>query len=733
MHGPLHDLKRFLNSHIQHHPSLPPRTPHASPASRHDDPSLSKLAVGRKDGGDGHRPKQRKDRTPSPSHSFTSSYSPTPTTNSSHPSSSDVSHQSFKLPSPYPGSHPVLSLQDATHAHLTKKYGKWGRVLGSGAGGTVRLIKASSKNGGGIFAVKEFRPKRTGESEKEYQKKVTAEFCVGSTLKHPNIIETVDIVSDHGHYYEVMEYAPYDLFSVVMSGKMCRPEIYCVFRQICDGVEYLHELGLAHRDLKLDNCVMAHNNVVKLIDFGTAAVFHYPGRAHTPATGIVGSDPYLAPEVLSRESYDPRKTDVWSVAIIFLCMVLRRFPWKIPDPRTDPSYRAFINAHPDLSLKPPPRISKERNQNRVKQQPQPNPIRNATMPSPSASDHSLLPNMPTRSASTGASRPGNDSESNGSTISSEARSILTQSSVSTAITEPPSRLNSTPKVQYLAPEDTPPKHHMSQGTANPPVAGNNTKGLQSSESVRAVDSSVLAFTRPADFTESLPTSPHDFDGQELEPTPRAPAMHVSTLNLPAAPRTRAHSINVLSAVPAENSLSSSSRQRAPPSEECTPTAPHPQPDAIPASPRALCHSGGASEAKHRQRTDSVTTYHGGGAESIFRLLPREARPAIRRMLFVEPAGRCTLTDLLKGKGKTSALLCGCSITHAKGGGSDKKVTGVETPPGSICVDHDWDSDEEDEGDDWLKSIVPCSLSRVVPNHTHIKVMVDEKPSKRKFF
>ena len=96
-----------------------------------------------------------------------------------------------------------MSLSDATHAHLSKKYGKWGRVLGSGAGGTVRLIKASTKNGGRIYAVKEFRPKRTGESEKEYQKKVTAEFCVGSTLKHPNIIETVDIVSDHGHYYEV--------------------------------------------------------------------------------------------------------------------------------------------------------------------------------------------------------------------------------------------------------------------------------------------------------------------------------------------------------------------------------------------------------------------------------------------------------------------------------------------------------------------------------------------------
>lgn len=100
-------------------------------------------------------------------------------------------------------SHPILSLHDATQAQMSKKYGKWGKVLGSGAGGTVRIVKGTSKNGNRVLAVKEFRPKRTGESEKEYQKKVTAEFCVGSALHHPNVIETVDIVSDHGHYYEV--------------------------------------------------------------------------------------------------------------------------------------------------------------------------------------------------------------------------------------------------------------------------------------------------------------------------------------------------------------------------------------------------------------------------------------------------------------------------------------------------------------------------------------------------
>jgi hypothetical protein len=96
-----------------------------------------------------------------------------------------------------------VSLSEATQAQLAKKYGKWGRVLGSGAGGTVRLIKGKGREGRAL-AVKKFRDKRSGETEKEYQKKVTAEFCVGSTLTHINIIKTFDIVCERGHYYEVL-------------------------------------------------------------------------------------------------------------------------------------------------------------------------------------------------------------------------------------------------------------------------------------------------------------------------------------------------------------------------------------------------------------------------------------------------------------------------------------------------------------------------------------------------
>ncbi|KAJ7905403.1 other/HAL protein kinase [Mycena olivaceomarginata] len=704
--GPLHDLKRFLNNHITHSPghhhspssSEPaPNTPTtyfdpaASPKAEPPKPSYtakpkppdatdtlkpdkdvkqprrreSKLSFMRKDKVSGSPAiKQSKDRTPSPVPSDKrSSRSPTATT---HSVSHTPSHASTSARST--SSH-FSSLQDATHAHLAKKYGKWGRVLGSGAGGTVRLIKGSTKSGGTTFAVKQFRPKRTGESEKEYQKKVTAEFCVGSTLKHANIIATVDIVSDHGHYYEVMEYAPYDLFSVVMSGKMCRPEIYC-------GVEYLHEMGLAHRDLKLDNCVMTTDNVVKLIDFGTAT-------SSPPPTGIVGSDPYLAPEVLSGEPYDPRKTDVWSVGIMFMCM-------------TDPSFKAFVAAHPDLSVKPPPRVPKMQ------------PKRGLTMPTTSILDTP----RPHRERANSTNSPHLDPPSTRN--SSDTTSILSytdRGSGSTSLTDPPSRMTThSDKSASALEEELGSPRRLQLQNAQPVFKSTVTlpvMGMLTTESPTEgeMDPSVLTFARPGNSTESLPLSPREpYTDMTFPSTPKS---HLDDLPTPRLcrrqpTRVRAATFNAFGTVRASDS-------------HPEPLPSHPSPPVEPPENKPT------PTPKKRVRTDSVTTFHGAGAESIFRLLPRETRPALRRMLFLEPSARCTLTDLLKGRGKSSSLLCGCHM-HAEDG-----TTGVDAPGSGPCADHDCDPEEEDDGDD------QCSREGVVPKHMHIKVTVAEKQGKRRFF
>ncbi|ORZ15142.1 kinase-like domain-containing protein [Absidia repens] len=229
--------------------------------------------------------------------------------------------------------------------NIGTRYGTWGRYIGKGAGGSVRLIRRASDQK--TFAVKQFRKRMQQESEKDYVKKVTAEFCIGSALHHPNVIETLDIIQEDAQFYEIMEYAPNDLFNVVMSGMMSREEIACCWRQLLEGLSYIHGMGIAHRDLKLDNIMLDPFGMLKIIDFGCATVFKSPFAStldkKSPVTyskGIFGSDPYIAPEQYTQSSYDPCLADIWSCAIIFICMTIRRFPWRLPR-ASDPSFLAF--------------------------------------------------------------------------------------------------------------------------------------------------------------------------------------------------------------------------------------------------------------------------------------------------------------------------------------------------------------------------------------------------------
>ncbi|AGO10313.1 AaceriABL143Cp [[Ashbya] aceris (nom. inval.)] len=231
---------------------------------------------------------------------------------------------------------------------FSKRYSRTGEKLGAGAGGAVKLVRRLKDNV--VFAVKEFRPKHENETKRDYIKKITSEYCIGSTLRHSNIIATIEIVYENNRILQVMEYCDYDLFAIVMSNKMSYEEICCCFKQILVGVGYLHSLGLAHRDLKLDNCVLNSQGIVKIIDFGAAVVFTYPHSGTlVEASGIVGSDPYLAPEVCIFSKYDPRPVDIWSAAIIYACMILKKFPWKIPKLK-DNSFKFFCSGRDCDSL-----------------------------------------------------------------------------------------------------------------------------------------------------------------------------------------------------------------------------------------------------------------------------------------------------------------------------------------------------------------------------------------------
>ncbi|KAF9975364.1 serine/threonine-protein kinase HAL4/sat4 [Actinomortierella ambigua] len=200
---------------------------------------------------------------------------------------------------------------------LLKKYGMCDKGnIGVGATAVVRLAhKLSEDDPEKLFAVKEFRKRRKNESEKEYVKKLTSEFCISSTLHHENVVETVDLVQDEQqHWCEVMEYCcGGDLYNIIKASHMTRIEIDCCFKQMINGVAYLHSMGVAHRDIKPENLLMDGQGRLKITDFGVSDVFRmcWENKPHL-SKGLCGSEPYIAPEEFVNKEYDARRVDIWA-------------------------------------------------------------------------------------------------------------------------------------------------------------------------------------------------------------------------------------------------------------------------------------------------------------------------------------------------------------------------------------------------------------------------------------
>lgn len=139
--------------------------------------------------------------------------------NSAKPTSdsSTVMHPTHKVTAA--ARSPASSVKSSTTS-LLKKYGTCDKksCIGRGATAVVRLVhkmdrKESSDK---LYAVKEFRKRRKNESEKEYMKKLTGEFCISSTFQHANVVETIDLVlDDQQRYCTVMEYVSFDAHRIL--------------------------------------------------------------------------------------------------------------------------------------------------------------------------------------------------------------------------------------------------------------------------------------------------------------------------------------------------------------------------------------------------------------------------------------------------------------------------------------------------------------------------------------
>ncbi|KAJ3501526.1 hypothetical protein NLJ89_g9295 [Agrocybe chaxingu] len=244
---------------------------------------------------------------------------------------------------------------------LSQKYGVCQKVaIGKGATSVVRLAHKWDRSEEKLYAIKEFRKRRKNESEKEYVKKLTAEFCISSTLHHPNVVETVDLIQDENqHWCEVMEFCPGgDLYAAIKKGGMSPSEVECCFKQILNGVSYLHSQGVAHRDIKPENLFFDTKGHLKIGDYGASTVYRLPWEATVHmSTGLCGSEPYIAPEQFLNKPYDARLVDIWACGIVYYCLHFQELPWRAAQAGSDQLYSAYAaacaNPNPTVSACPP--------------------------------------------------------------------------------------------------------------------------------------------------------------------------------------------------------------------------------------------------------------------------------------------------------------------------------------------------------------------------------------------
>lgn len=216
-------------------------------------------------------------------------------------------------------------------------------VIGNGAYGVV-YYAIDHRYGIPIKrAVKQLR--RTNVDERQLRFQLREINLHRRASSHPSIIHMDRLVEEHDCVYVIMDYGDEgDLFAMITEKQRYAGDnelVRSVFLQILDGVDWLHNIGIAHRDVKPENIVCSADGTrVRIVDFGLAT------SEHVSTEFGCGSTFYIAPECLGEwqggaSSYHTRPADVWSLGVILVNLVCGRNPWRCASP-TDESFTTFL-------------------------------------------------------------------------------------------------------------------------------------------------------------------------------------------------------------------------------------------------------------------------------------------------------------------------------------------------------------------------------------------------------
>lgn len=142
------------------------------------------------------------------------------------------------------------------------------------------------------------------------------EACILKNLDHPNILKYKDIYINNGIIYLVIEYCDFgDLRKQIhvsnTIGKHFSEELILFWSlQLLDGLKYIHNFNILHRDLKTENIFLDDKGLIKIGDFGVSRQIK---PEENEISTLTGTAQYMSPEMVIIGQYYNEKTDVWSM------------------------------------------------------------------------------------------------------------------------------------------------------------------------------------------------------------------------------------------------------------------------------------------------------------------------------------------------------------------------------------------------------------------------------------
>ena len=151
------------------------------------------------------------------------------------------------------------------------------------------------------------------------------ELKIIKTIKHPNIIKLLEIIETNSKIYLISEFFPHNLLSYIQSeNKLSETKARFFFQQIISSLNYLHLMGIAHRNIRPENILLDEKyTTIKITGFDVCTFYKEGSLLSSP----VGTLMFAPPEMILSKKYKGELNDIWSAGITLYAMLCGRLPF----------------------------------------------------------------------------------------------------------------------------------------------------------------------------------------------------------------------------------------------------------------------------------------------------------------------------------------------------------------------------------------------------------------------